>query len=257
MCEVAGHTMFKYTCCFADLRSPTHAIDQVALLRWLNDAWTCMGMSRRHNWALTMLCVHIRMHVCRYISGADLQVSGALGSNDLSTFFTRLKQASPQASLVLQTAGAVQLSVQDVPVKDASAAASMQPEVGDSVWIVVNALASGTARDIAVKAWHQSSTKMIPWVGVAARLSGNSNSSSFTSNNISSNSSLGSSLDTIQDAGQGQVAGDKAVALSSSSAPEAPVAGQAFCFLPLPIPTGLPVHVNAFFELSSNRRDIW
>lgn len=33
--------------------------------------------------------------------------------------------------------------------------------------------------------------------------------------------------------------------------------GQAFCFLPLPINTGLPVHVNAYFELSSNRRDIW
>ncbi|XP_073158695.1 uncharacterized protein [Henckelia pumila] len=33
--------------------------------------------------------------------------------------------------------------------------------------------------------------------------------------------------------------------------------GRAFCFLPLPISTGLPVHVNAYFELSSNRRDIW
>ena len=33
--------------------------------------------------------------------------------------------------------------------------------------------------------------------------------------------------------------------------------GKAFCFLPLPVHTGLPVHVNAFFELSSNRRDIW
>ncbi|XP_057477891.1 uncharacterized protein LOC130765480 [Actinidia eriantha] len=33
--------------------------------------------------------------------------------------------------------------------------------------------------------------------------------------------------------------------------------GRAFCFLPLPINTGLPVHVNSYFELSSNRRDIW
>lgn len=37
----------------------------------------------------------------------------------------------------------------------------------------------------------------------------------------------------------------------------APVDGQAFCFLPLPIYTGLPVHLNGYFELSSNRRDIW
>ena len=43
------------------------------------------------------------------------------------------------------------------------------------------------------------------------------------------------------------------------AAPEAvpPLVGQAFCFLPLPVQTGLPVHVNGTFELSSNRRDIW
>ena len=36
-----------------------------------------------------------------------------------------------------------------------------------------------------------------------------------------------------------------------------PLDGLAFCFLPLPVATNLPVHVNAYFELSSNRRDIW
>ncbi|KAJ1463330.1 hypothetical protein M885DRAFT_610341 [Pelagophyceae sp. CCMP2097] len=33
--------------------------------------------------------------------------------------------------------------------------------------------------------------------------------------------------------------------------------GRAYCFLPLPVLTLLPVHVNGFFELSSNRRDVW
>ena len=33
--------------------------------------------------------------------------------------------------------------------------------------------------------------------------------------------------------------------------------GAAYTFLPLPISTGLPLHVNGFFDLSSNRRDIW
>lgn len=33
--------------------------------------------------------------------------------------------------------------------------------------------------------------------------------------------------------------------------------GNAFCFLPLPAETGFPVHINGYFELSSNRRDIW
>ncbi|XP_015770809.1 PREDICTED: sacsin-like, partial [Acropora digitifera] len=35
------------------------------------------------------------------------------------------------------------------------------------------------------------------------------------------------------------------------------VAGEIFCFLPLSIPTGLPVHVNGYFAVMSNRRGIW
>ncbi len=33
--------------------------------------------------------------------------------------------------------------------------------------------------------------------------------------------------------------------------------GHAFVFLPLPVGTQLPVHINGFFELSENRRDLW
>jgi sacsin len=33
--------------------------------------------------------------------------------------------------------------------------------------------------------------------------------------------------------------------------------GNAYCFLPLPVKTKLPIHVNGYFELSSNRRDVW
>ncbi len=39
--------------------------------------------------------------------------------------------------------------------------------------------------------------------------------------------------------------------------PPEPLKGRAFCFLPLPVHTQYPVHVNGYFELSSNRRDIW
>lgn len=35
------------------------------------------------------------------------------------------------------------------------------------------------------------------------------------------------------------------------------VEGRAYCSLPLPVQTGLPVHVNASFALSSNRRNIF
>jgi sacsin len=33
--------------------------------------------------------------------------------------------------------------------------------------------------------------------------------------------------------------------------------GRAYCFLPLPVITGLLPHLNSFWELSSNRRDLW
>ncbi|XP_078588971.1 sacsin-like [Branchiostoma floridae x Branchiostoma japonicum] len=36
-----------------------------------------------------------------------------------------------------------------------------------------------------------------------------------------------------------------------------PPNGEAFCFLPLSIPTGLPVHVNGSFAVASNRRGLW
>ena len=54
--------------------------------------------------------------------------------------------------------------------------------------------------------------------------------------------------------------GGCAALLSTDNTAESPVSSPnptASCTLPLPIITGLPVQVNAFFELSSNRRDIW
>ena len=38
---------------------------------------------------------------------------------------------------------------------------------------------------------------------------------------------------------------------------QSPLRGQAFCFLPLPVSTGLPVHVNGHFILNSTRRNLW
>lgn len=52
-------------------------------------------------------------------------------------------------------------------------------------------------------------------------------------------------------------------ALISSTAPERSILkaeinnGVAYCFLSLPVQTSLPVMCNGFFELSSNRRDVW
>ena len=51
--------------------------------------------------------------------------------------------------------------------------------------------------------------------------------------------------------------GGVAAHLTRNGKPAPPCNGSAFCFLPMPAETGLPVHINGYFELSSNRRDIW
>jgi len=77
-------------------------------------------------------------------------------------------------------------------------------------WMVCNQLGGGRASMMANDP-DLSHMKLIPWGGVAARLS--------PSHDVNF--------------------------------------GNAYCFLPLPVQTQLPVHVNGYFELSSNRRDIW
>ncbi|KAH7404684.1 hypothetical protein KP509_15G038000 [Ceratopteris richardii] len=72
----------------------------------------------------------------------------------------------------------------------------------------------------------------VPWAGIAAKMGAEVNSFSSSSSSLEIQS-IPSCFKSI------------------------PVEGRAFCFLPLPVKTGLPVHVNAYFELSSNRRDIW
>ncbi|KAM3842985.1 sacsin-like [Diretmus argenteus] len=43
----------------------------------------------------------------------------------------------------------------------------------------------------------------------------------------------------------------------SSNPPRKDFRGGAFCSLPLPVKTGLPIHVNGNFEVDSSRRDLW
>lgn len=73
--------------------------------------------------------------------------------------------------------------------------------------------------------------KFVPWAGVAARLA---------TTEVAPPSADGG--------GDGDGGG------GSKPLPPSP-RGAAYCFLPLPVQTGLPVHVNGYFELSSNRRE--
>ena len=87
--------------------------------------------------------------------------------------------------------------------------------------------------------------KLMPWGGAAARLS---------SRQVSPPPAPPSApLAAADDFGVGILA-----AAAAEAARDWPrLKGQAFCFLPLPAETGLPVHANGYFELSANRRDIW
>ena len=51
--------------------------------------------------------------------------------------------------------------------------------------------------------------------------------------------------------------GSVAALLTRNGSPISQHRGNAYCFLPLPGETGFEIHINGYFELSSNRRDIW
>lgn len=88
-------------------------------------------------------------------------------------------------------------------------------------WLVCNQLGGGRASELGADP-RAELLRLVPWGGVAVRIGA-------------------------------WVPGD-----AGEEAPEyGPLSGSASCFLPLPVATALPVHVNAFFQLSSNRRDIW
>ena len=103
----------------------------------------------------------------------------------------------------------------------ASGAPGAAPDASDGCeWLVAQSMGGGKAREMSVsKEVAGYGLQPVPWGGVAACLS----------------------------PGGGGAPGGGALA----------VHGRPYCLLPLPSSTGLPVHVNGFFELSSNRRDIW
>ena len=90
-------------------------------------------------------------------------------------------------------------------------------------WSVCNQLGGGQSSDIATNK-ENLHLKLVPWAGAAA----------LVKRTDLNGNMLSTSIPTTDGA-----------------------FGQVYCFLPLPVHTGLPVHINGYFELSSNRRDIW
>ena len=146
------------------------------------------------------------------------------------------------------------------------------------VWEVCNQLGGLNANMIAFDN-NNLSLRLVPWAGVAAcvmcsnvmvnelnyyelkqkqllqlmyhRSNGHSRSGTTTiSGSSSSSSSSSSSLHNDDDDDDDDDSNYIRLKKYTDN-------GLAYCFLPLPIRTGLPVMVNGFFELSSNRRDVW
>lgn len=110
------------------------------------------------------------------------------------------------------------------------------------LWITSECLGSGVLKNIPEK-FDSKSHKFIPWACVASYIHSAKVDTEFS-----------------------DIANTEEPCILIPDVLQVPIAsiqdrknfdGRAFCFLPLPINTGLPVHINAYFELSSNRRDIW
>ncbi|KAL6844366.1 hypothetical protein ACP4OV_026039 [Aristida adscensionis] len=109
------------------------------------------------------------------------------------------------------------------------------------LWILAECIGGGHARKLSTASGSKSHF-FVPWASVAAYLHSVSVDDAkelSEETDINHDNLVFTNLDLI------------------SSGDRKDFEGRAFCFLPLPINTSIPVHVNAYFELSSNRRDIW
>ncbi|KAL0905364.1 hypothetical protein M5K25_023777 [Dendrobium thyrsiflorum] len=109
-----------------------------------------------------------------------------------------------------------------------------------NVWVVSECIGGGRAKSKSLSVGNQS-FKFIPWASVACYLH------SANLQDLNDDDFLDTKVESYV----------VARVQSSSAYYRKKFWGRAFSFLPLPISTGLPAHINAYFELSSNRRDIW
>ena len=199
-----------------------------------------------------------RRSVLRWVGGGE----GGGGKADRKAFLAKLR-STPDANLP-SSVGWMDLELEtsrdpisEEPAKEGThevgtggaegnTHASSSPSKKRSVvvaerWMVCSSLAGGDVRALALSDVGET-RGLVPWVGVAARAPFNRTPT----------------LDTTEGAVETLAPGDDGSGSGSVPGPRSEgLRGRAFCFLPLPVLTGLPVHVNATFELSSNRRDVW
>jgi len=121
-------------------------------------------------------------------------------------------------------------------------------------YIILTGLCGGIAKRMACQESLRH-FKLVPMGAVAACIY-------HKTDRYDSSSTTDSSNITLSNSSNNNTTNDTNSCNSSSSyiSPNASyprINGQAFCFLPLPVHTKIPMHLNAYWELSSKRRDIW
>lgn len=120
-------------------------------------------------------------------------------------------------------------------------------KIYSSEWIICNALGGGSFQCSGIAANKDyKHMKLLPYGGIAARISTNVPwhlKPHSTNQRIDDNQNIHSSFLKKK--------------VNEMHREIGCLEGRAYCFLSLPLKTSFPVHLNGYFELSSNRRDLW
>ncbi|KAJ1427629.1 Sacsin [Sesbania bispinosa] len=169
-----------------------------------------------------------------------------IGSTEAQDVFNFFKENRHVGMNRVQFLKKLSLSIsRDLPYKCQKILITEQSTSGHNshYWITTECLGGGKTQKDTSEASNSNCHNFVPWACVAAYL-----------NSVKLGGDLVCSSDVEDDC---LVSPDLFQIASLPTRPLENFEGRAFCFLPLPISTGLPAHVNAYFELSSNRRDIW
>lgn len=139
-----------------------------------------------------------------------------------------------------------------------------------SEWIICNALGGGSkqASQIAANPEHKH-LKLLPYGGIAARIKTavpwqlkneqkqRENARKAKEQSSAKQKGKMSLLGMMAQSGDNDEEKESGKENEKKNKSIQPMIGRAYCFLSLPLKNGLPVHCNGYFELSSNRRDLW
>eukprot|EP00955_Chlamydomonas_euryale_P054543 355863-Chlamydomonas_euryale.AAC.1 len=181
----------------------------------------------------------LQSSIAEFIAAASTDVGGGGGGGKVANVLRALSRAPPTS--LPSAVGTLQLSVSSGASSDGGGGGGGST----STWVVCNALSAGAPLAIAERELASGGAKMIPWVGVAARLDTRAalpadDRCDENNNDEASDGSCSDGGGSDGDRGGGRGCGERGGTAGSTATPLG--VGVAFCFLPLPARTGLPLH---------------